>query len=173
MAVQSIFKEHVSWYEATLSVKERRSLGHFSTPPRLVEHILDACGYTTDKNLANIRVLDPACGSGNFLVGAARRLLAFGTRTDLTQTELTTLMQRNIWGFDADPISCFLAEMQLRTTIAGELVEGAMHWGPEWGVRTSWHIHQADGLALRWNNEPSVDLFVANPPYLATKNADL
>jgi hypothetical protein len=35
------------------------------------------------------------------------------------------------------------------------------------------HIHQADGLALRWDCEPCVDLFLANPPYLAAKNTDL
>ena len=41
-----VLKEQVGWYEGTLPLKERRSRGHFSTPPRLVEHILDACGYT-------------------------------------------------------------------------------------------------------------------------------
>src|SRR5438874_3387621 len=69
-------KEHVDWYEATLSLKERRSRGHFSTPPHLGEQILDACEYTSDKKLANIRVLDPACGSGNFLAEATRRLIS-------------------------------------------------------------------------------------------------
>ena len=33
------------------------------------------------------------------------------------------------------------------------------------------HIHQADSLILPW--EPCVDLFLANPPYLAAKNNDL
>ena len=66
-------KEQLGWYEATLPLQERRSRGHFSTPPLLVEHILDACGYTPDKNLTNIRVLDPACGSGNFIAPFAKR----------------------------------------------------------------------------------------------------
>ncbi|MFL5586291.1 MAG: TaqI-like C-terminal specificity domain-containing protein, partial [Ktedonobacteraceae bacterium] len=38
---------------------------------------------------------------------------------------------------------------------------------------TDLHIHQADGLALPWDGEPCVDLFLANPPYLAAKNTDL
>src|SRR5256885_2199876 len=45
MAIRGVLKEQVGWYEATLPLKERRSRGHFSTPPRLVEHFLDACGY--------------------------------------------------------------------------------------------------------------------------------
>jgi len=158
MAISGVLKEQVGWYEATLPLKERRSRGHFSTPPRLVEHILDACGYTADHDLTQIRVLDPACGSGNFLAGVAHRLVSFGTRTNLSQEELATLISRNVWGFDPDPVSCFLAEMQLR----------AIHCLP-----TDLHIHQADGLALPWDGEPCVDLFLANPPYLAAKNTDL
>ncbi|TMC19496.1 MAG: hypothetical protein E6J33_05605, partial [Chloroflexi bacterium] len=114
MAISGVLKEQVGWYEATLPLKERRSRGHFSTPPRLVEHILDACGYTAAHDLTQIRVLDPACGSGNFLAGVAHRLVSFGTRTNLSQEELATLISRNVWGFDPDPVSCFLAEMQLR-----------------------------------------------------------
>ncbi len=168
MTVQRTPTDHISWYEATLPIEARKSLGHFSTPPRLVQHILDACGYTSDKHLANIRVLDPACGSGNFLLGAARRLLTFGKRTGLSSEEIAMLMQRNIWGFDPDPVSCFLAEMQVRALGMVDGGEGAMNCVP-----TGWHIHQADGLALLWGDEPCVDLFLANPPYLAAKNTDL
>ena len=70
-----VLKEQVGWYEATLPLKERKSRGHFSTPPHLVDHILDACGYTSGHDLTRIRVLDPAFGSGNFLAGVSRRLV--------------------------------------------------------------------------------------------------
>ena len=142
----------LSWYEVGLAPEERKQRGHFSTPPELVKHILDACGYTPEADLARVRVLDPACGSGNFLAEAARRLVAFSTRIGLDQA---ALMQRNLWGFDPDPVACFLAEMQLHTMQHNHRL----------------HIHQADALTLPW--EPIVDLFVANPPYLAAKNADL
>jgi len=169
MTAQSTPSQHITWYEATLPVETRKNLGHFSTPPRLAQHILHACGYTPDKQLANIRVLDPACGSGNFLLEAARRLLVFGKRTGLSPEEIAALMQRNIWGFDPDPVSCFLAKMQLRTLETEDVGgEGAIHC-----ASTGWHIHQADGLTLPWGDEPCVDLFLANPPYLAAKNADL
>jgi SAM-dependent methyltransferase len=146
--------DRVGWYEASLPVGERKKRGHFSTPPKLVEHILDACGYAPEKDLTHIRVLDPACGSGNFLAEATRRLLIFAQQQGLSQKEQIALIQRNIWGFDPDPISCFLAEMQLRAI-----------------TPISFHIHQADGLTLPW--EPCIDLFVTNPPYLAAKNNDL
>jgi SAM-dependent methyltransferase len=151
----------LSWYEATLPLQERKQRGHFSTPAPLVERILDACGYTDQHNLASLRVLDPACGSGNFLIAAARRLLAFAERAGYTREERVAFVQSNIWGFDPDPIACFLAEMHLSETI--NAISPISH------LRL--HIHQSDVLSLPW--EPRVDLFLANPPYLAAKNVDL
>ncbi|HEY5003048.1 MAG TPA: N-6 DNA methylase [Ktedonobacteraceae bacterium] len=165
----------LNWYEASLPPQERKLRGHFSTPPQLVERILDACGYTTDKNLARIRVLDPACGSGNFLAGVTSRLLTATHRVGLSHKAQMAAVQRNIWGFDPDPVACFLAEMQLRTILTEESQECHTH-----GCRACkhkqtavLHIHQADGLAFRWEQTANIDLFLANPPYLATKNNDL
>jgi len=171
LPVYGILEKQITWYEASLSLQERRGRGHFSTPPRLVEHILDACGYTPDSDLRATRVLDPACGSGNFLAAAAHRLVSFVTRTGLPQEECAALVQRNLWGFDPDPVSCFLSEMQLSAAVTPSVgsVDTSM---PITVAATRWHIHQADGLALQWP-EPCVDLFLANPPYLASKNTDL
>jgi SAM-dependent methyltransferase len=174
-------KDQIAWYETHLPLMERKRRGHFSTPPLLVEKILDACGYTPDNDLSRIRVLDPACGSGNFLAGAARRLLAFGTRRGLSPEEGTILVHRNVWGFDPDPISCFLAEIQLHTCINAGIPSfpgprthsSFVHSkGDPPGHPDCLHIHQADSLVLPWV-EPCFDLLVANPPFLATKNNDL
>lgn len=159
MQIEVIADEQVNWYEASLPLNERKKRGHFSTPPSLVSCILDACGYTADVDLSALRVLDPACGSGNFLAGAAGRLVSFAQRAGLSTQEAQALVARNIWGFDPDPISCFLAEMQVRRVLNS----------PQASLNL--HIHQADSLTLSW--EPCVDLFLANPPYLAAKNNDL
>src|SRR5579883_2523808 len=151
----------VSWYEAGLSLRERKQRGHFSTPPLLVERILDACGYCPENDLSGLRVLDPACGSGNFLAGAARRLVAFAARAGLGEREMAALAECNLWGFDPDPVSCFLAEMNVRAQCQSCDSEVRLH------------IHQADGLALAWEGYEGIDVFLANPPYLAAKNIDL
>ncbi len=176
-------EEQFAWYEASLPLMERKKRGHFSTPLALVDQILDACGYIVGADLAQIRVLDPACGSGNFLAGAAQRLLAFGERTGLSPQERIALVQHNLWGFDPDPISCFLAETQILNHMGAQLITTPVEVGPSRGrnalhpymedarLTPSLHIHQADSLAMPW--EACVDLLVANPPYLAAKNNDL
>ncbi len=167
-----------SWYEASLPLTERKARGHFSTPPSLVERILDACGYCPEYDLSQMRVLDPACGSGNFLAGVARRLVASGSCRGLDRTTILSSIQRNIWGFDPDPVACFLAEMQLRTILMDESIvcpgtELAMLDADAQEDAFALHIHQADGLAFPWGEYEGVDLFLANPPYLAAKNSDL
>ncbi len=178
----------LDWYEANLPTHERKMRGHFSTPPHLVEQILDACNYTPEHDLTQIRVMDPACGSGNFVAGAARRLIAYGKQAALAEETILRLVQHNIWGFDPDPVACFLAEMQMYGTFASHNETGPKPDNSCSDTRRNrkigqFHIHQADGLALpRPLNGPQekpgklnghVDLFLANPPYLAAKNNDL
>src|SRR5947209_9282462 len=157
--IRILTKEQFTWYEANLPLLERKKRGHFSTPPLLVEKILDACGYTPDNDITQVRVLDPACGSGNFLIEAARRLQAFSLRTGLSPKKSALLIQRNLWGIDPDPISCALTEMHLQTLIHSSASRSVPF--------TRLHIHQADSLVLPC--EAGVDLFIANPPYLAAK----
>jgi SAM-dependent methyltransferase len=154
----------IDWYEAGLPTNERKQRGHFSTPHALIEQILDACGYTADADLSQRRLLDPACGSGNFLARAAERLCLAGHARGLNDTEVGETVTRNLWGLDADPVACLLAEMQVRSTLTTHGVSTASTLLPL-------HIHQADSLTLPW--QPCVDLLVANPPYLAAKNIDL
>ena len=158
-----LVEEQFTWYETNLPLLERKKRGHFSTPPLLVAKILDACGYNADNDLTQVRVLDPACGSGNFLIEAAQRLQAFSVRTGLSPEQFALLLQHNLWGIDPDPISCFLTEMHLQTIIQSNASCPVPF--------THLNIHQADSLVLPW--EPGVDLFIANPPYLAAKNNDL
>ncbi|RLG67734.1 MAG: restriction endonuclease, partial [Methanobacteriota archaeon] len=67
---------------------ERKSTGSYYTPPQLVRELIESAlvpvmeerlaGAKTDRDKVNallsIRICDPACGSGHFLLAAARRL---------------------------------------------------------------------------------------------------
>jgi hypothetical protein len=70
---------HQEWLEAE---GVRKASGSFYTPPDVVEHLIDLAlePLLTERerqgisSVLSIRVIDPACGSGNFLVAAARRI---------------------------------------------------------------------------------------------------
>jgi hypothetical protein len=58
-------------YQELFPKRLRHALGEYYTPGWLAEHVLDAAGYAGD---ARKRLIDPACGSGVFLVQTIRRI---------------------------------------------------------------------------------------------------
>ena len=123
-------------YEKYLPVEERKRLGEFYTPTEVIDYILTSVGYTYSYDIETKDLLDPACGSGGFLVRATRRLISrylmkFG-KTD--KSELRTpknwkeimdrlspdesknileAIQEHIYGLDINPFACHIAEMNM------------------------------------------------------------
>jgi len=48
--------------------------GEVFTRPWVVDLVLDLAGYTSDRNLADLRAIEPACGTGAFLIPMIHRL---------------------------------------------------------------------------------------------------
>jgi SAM-dependent methyltransferase len=149
------------WYEQQLGQAERRRRGHFSTPPELVARMLEWVGYRAGADLEHLAVLDPACGVGNFLAGAAKTLLAQGHARQWLASRMLAALQANLWGLEMDPAACALAELRLRAL--------ARNLAP--GKQPRFHVHQADALALP--AAPRFPLVIGNPPYLAARHHDL
>jgi hypothetical protein len=84
----------------------RHSLGEYYTPDWLAELLLDEVGYDGDLSK---RLLDPACGSGTFLVLAIQRAKERGQRENLPPVEIAKRVVANIWGFDLNPLAVIAA----------------------------------------------------------------
>jgi len=80
----------------------RHHLGEYYTPDWLAELVLNEVGYRGDTRK---RVLDPACGSGTFLVLAIQRARAFGEKKKETRIETAKRILTNVWGFDLNPLA--------------------------------------------------------------------
>ncbi len=95
-------------YESFIGEEDQSKNGAYYTPTFLVDYILK---YTVDdyfkKNPTqyNCKVLDPACGSGIFLVETLRKLVSqFETiqNTKIQPEEIIQLVKDNIFGIDKD-----------------------------------------------------------------------
>lgn len=95
-------------YESFIGENEQKESGAYYTPTFLVDYILK---YTVDDffeknpNTYNCKVLDPACGSGIFLVETLRKLVAQFVRIKkrpIQEDELKQLVKDNIFGIDKD-----------------------------------------------------------------------
>lgn len=130
-------------FESLMASRERRASGAFYTPHALVaevtgealaRHLAGAIAEddawrllqgerppaslasAASARLGSLRILDPACGSGAFLVHALERIAAMrklcGDDRDTGAVRRETLA-RSIFGVDADPIAVWLCELRL------------------------------------------------------------
>lgn len=114
-------------YEAFIDRVARNKKGHFLTPPAIVEYMLDRAGYNT-ASIIGESLLDPACGSGSFLVHAARRLrqVIASAMASKGPAEIARMfieqVKTNLVGLEANPFSCYLAELNLFIQVLDDLV---------------------------------------------------
>ena len=98
--------EFISSIYETFVTERAVKEGIFYTPPHLVDFVLDRV-LPWEGDAWDLRILDPACGSGIFLVKAYQRLIYRWKRQNPGQQiraqELRRLLERNVFGVDKDP----------------------------------------------------------------------
>jgi hypothetical protein len=116
-------------FEALMAAPDRKTSGAFYTPQALVEdvttHALDSLLDSRNpiETLRGIKVLDPACGSGAFLVHTLERIAALrkengepGSNAEIRRRVLTS----SIFGVDLNPMAVWLCELRLWLSIVIE-----------------------------------------------------
>ena len=113
-------------YQQLFPKSVRHDLGEYYTPDWLAELVLDELGYDGDPDK---RLLDPACGSGTFLVMALNRVqtwyAAHRHECGFGEDELLRKILHNVIGFDLNP----LAVMAARTNYLLAIRELLRHTG--------------------------------------------
>ena len=106
-------------FEALMASAERKAGGVYYTPHHLVDRVtaLAFKGCSSDRTqLARIRVLDPACGSGAFLVHALERLAELrrvaGEAAPIAAVRRDVLAG-SIFGVDRNPTAVWLCQLRL------------------------------------------------------------
>ena len=142
-------------YEYLLSIMSSQGdAGQFRTPRHIIDFIVDVINPTKDD-----KVLDPACGTGGFLVSTYNHILEQHDEKEdpkkkekpLTPDERKKLMS-NLQGYDIDPTMVRIAQVNMY-----------LHQfkNPQ--------IFQYDSLTSeeRWNDK--YDVILANPPFMSPK----
>lgn len=126
-----------------LSRQQRKRLGIFYTPPEIVRLIVELVLRPQSlKGPASPRVLDHACGAGEFLLAVQRRLSAdYGPQA----------ARQGIFGVDIDREAVATARSRLRAADRCFLTS---------------HIACGDGLSAELLSLGPFDVIVGNPPYV-------
>jgi len=108
-----------SVYEEFLN-EDRYENKAFYTPSHLVDHVLDAV-LPWNGHEWNLRILDPACGSGIFLVKAFQRIVHRWRRCHGREplvSDLKPILAENIIGVDINPEAVRVASFSLYLAMA-------------------------------------------------------
>ena len=89
-------------YQSLSQKIEKKKKGQFFTPSKIVDHIVsDAFSNTSE--VESLRVLDPSCGSGQFLIALFKKLVSLYEAMGIPYHEAAYLIvTKNLFGSDID-----------------------------------------------------------------------
>ena len=148
-------------YEIVIPAEERRQLGEYYTPKWLA----DAMVAELVADPLTQRVLDPACGSGTFIVAAVERFMASARESALEPLEILGRLRAAVTGIDVHPAAVHLARASWALA-AREAVNAAANYNTE----ISAPIYLGDALQLRYRTG---DMFAEHTVTIETRLAEL
>jgi hypothetical protein len=159
-------------YEEFLATTDKNtSKGVVYTPPMLVAFLLDQCLPLKAETLS-WKILDPACGSGVFLVGAFKRLIqCWRMANDWEQPshlDLQGILKNCIFGFDKESEAVLITAFSLCVALCDEL-EPLVIWNKlRFDNLQKCNLQARDFFEIVESGEfdNSFDLVVGNPPFI-------
>lgn len=166
-----------------LKSNKRVQSGQYYTPPSLVELILNEKLKVTNERVWEFKVLDPACGSGIFLVESFNRLVKRWKNANKDQkikfSDLKKILTNNIFGIEYDKYAIRVAAFSLYLAIVEHLNPKTL-WNnknykfpylindpQDSSLETQGkNLFRADTIGEITGKEfPKADLVIGNPPF--------
>ncbi len=154
-----------------------KKVGAVYTPEPVADYLL--CELEESKPLqSGMKILDPCCGSGIFLVLAYRRLielaLAQNPNKKLKPTELRKILCESLYGIERNKEACYVSEFSLILTLLNYIDPPDLHRNKQFKF-PSLHNTQIfecdffDDESNFWKLNNKFDWIVGNPPWIELK----
>lgn len=111
-AIKDLLKQ---FYTTLVDGQIRHDLGEYYTPDWLAQRVLNSAGYDGDLNAT---VLDPACGSGTFLLECITRIRRRAVDQGVRGRELLHVLLHRVKGMDLNPLAVISARANFILSIA-------------------------------------------------------
>ncbi|MYD41005.1 MAG: N-6 DNA methylase [Acidimicrobiia bacterium] len=133
-------------YETIIPPSERKHLGEYYTPAWLARAIVETA--VTDP--LGQTVLDPACGSGAFLVEAIAHAIKAANKAGMGPTETLRMLQKQVVGIDVHPVAVHLARSAWVMAARKPITQGR-------AADVSVPVYLGDSLQLLYEKETLLD----------------
>jgi methylase of polypeptide subunit release factors len=141
---------------------EDKLKGRVYTPHFIVEKMLDEIEFYGD-NVLNKRILDPACGNGNFLIEVVKRILKYAQKNELEK------QLQNVYGWDIDHVAVAECINNLNKLVS------PYHLHIQWNIHVKNSLYEIDHFrsdTLFSKKSDKFDTIVGNPPYIRIQHLD-
>ena len=162
-----------AYYESILDKEVRKEEGIYYSPPLIVDYMVEnsiggLLKGTIPADASKIKIVDPACGGGIFLLRTYQFLLDWYEKHfgKLTLAQRQKILTDNIYGVDIDPLAVeitkyclsmqcsegkdFSFNLDANIRCGNSLIETEVNWQSEFT-----HIFELGGF----------DIVIGNPPY--------
>lgn len=164
-------------YEEFLA-ENKQDKGLYYTPSHLAKLLVDECiplKKYKDIDLKEYTILDPACGSGIFLVVAFKRLVQIWRLQNnmaIPNIDVLKSILRNIYGVDKEEQAVRLASFSLSLALCNELNPITILNELTFDDLTKTNLIHSDFFECKTIENKKFDLVIGNPPYVrgGTKN---
>lgn len=171
--ISNIYETFFNLEDTLMANKYSSENGAYYTPYFLADFMNEWCMKKTDHCETPV-VLDPACGSGVFLVGAFRKIVEqrYGQNQMITADELREILLNNIFGIDKNikalKLACFSLYIALLEYLTPKDILKNEFKFPNLIGKTLFEKNFFDGeldsVGIR------ADLIVGNPPWVSDKD---
>jgi len=96
-------------YQHLMPKDLRHNLGEYYTPDWLAQRVLDMVDGGRFTGNPNKRILDPACGSGTFLVLGIKKIREYMRTRNVPESQALEKILANVVGFDLNPLAVITA----------------------------------------------------------------
>ena len=133
-----------------LSEKARKKYALLQTPVFVEEFILDRTltPALNEFGLEKVRLIDPTCGSGHFLLGAFARLFRLWMKKESNEIVAAQKALDGVWGVDINPFAVAIARFRLIVAAVQACDIKRLKKAPGWA------IHLAAGDSLLFGSKP-------------------
>jgi methylase of polypeptide subunit release factors len=158
-------------YEEFLG-ENKQAKGLYYTPSHLAKLLVDECiplKKYKDFDLKNYAILDPACGSGIFLVIAFKRLVQiWRLQNNLATPDINDLKSilKNIYGVDKEEQAVRLASFSLSLALCNQLNPVKILNELRFDDLTEENLIHSDFFECKSIKNKKFDLIIGNPPYV-------
>ena len=108
-----VFENLLGTYNPETSENARKNNGSFYTPKEIVDYMVEQSLSEYKGNLKDIKILDPACGSGAFPMGCLNKIIEkLNPPKEKRYEEKLRIIENCIYGVDIQPIAVQITKLR-------------------------------------------------------------